>query len=361
MYFKTIFSSSNRKIMTFFKHLILILTVFFMLTACSDTGYKFKLTTTQKTTLGENASITFQQIKGKAIDSVQLYLNNKRLTTKNNTVVLNTTDLGVGKHIATALVFYPKKVKKLTNFIEVFANKEPIVYGYKIINEYPHDTKAYTQGLEFYKGFLYETTGRKGQSWLRKVDYKTGKVLQQKDLDKKYFGEGMTVFNNKIFWLTWQAGKGFIYNVSDFKTEGEFKYNKSLQGWGLTHNNRYLIKSDGSNKIWFLNPDNQEEIKNIQAYTNKLSLKKLNELEYVDGKIYANYWQKPLIAIINPDSGTVEGIINLKGLVNEMKKTQNLIDQDDVLNGIAYNSETKRLFVTGKHWGKLFEIELVKQ
>lgn len=347
--------------MKFFNYTALAVITFLMLSSCSEADYKFKLDTSKKTVLGQKASVTFQQIEGKAVDSVHIYIDDKRLSIGNNTATINTSDIGVGKHPVTALAFYPNKVKKVMNFIEVVADKEPTLYSYKIVNEYPHDKKAYTQGLEFHNGFLYETTGRKGQSWLRKVDYKTGKVLQQKDLSDTYFGEGMTIFGDKIFWLTWQAGKGFIYNLNDFENTGEFKYNKSIQGWGLTHNDTELIKSDGTNKIWFLNPANQKELRSIQTYTNKVSLESLNELEWVEGKIYANYWQKPLIAIINPENGVVDGIINLKGLVAEMKKTQKLVDQDDVLNGIAYDAKNKRLFVTGKHWEKLFEIELVKQ
>lgn len=347
--------------MNFLRKTFLIVASVSTLISCSEVGYKFKLNTSQKTTLGEKATINLQQISGEKPDSIQLFIGSKRMNFDGKPIEIKTSDLGIGKHAVTALAFTPNKVKKVSNYIEVFADKAPTLYTYKIVNEYPHDKKAYTQGLEFYNGTLYETTGRRGESWLRKVDYKTGKVLEQKDLNDKYFGEGMTIFGDKIYWLTWQAGKGFIYNLNDFEQTGEFKYNKSLQGWGLTHNDTELIKSDGTNKIWFLNPTNQQENRSIQVYTNKTSLKSLNELDYIDGKIYANYWQKPLIAIINPDNGIVEGIINLKGLVTEMKKTQKLVDQDDVLNGIAYDQQTKRLFVTGKHWEKLFEIELVKQ
>lgn len=338
-----------------------ILSIFLIATSCSGKSYRFKLNTSQKTTLGDKASITLEQVSGEKVDSIHIYVDDKKLATDNYSATLNTANLGVGKHAVTALAFYPGKVKKVNNYIEVFSNKVPELYSYKIVNEYPHDKKAYTQGLEFHNDFLYETTGRRGESWLRKVDYKTGKVLQQKDLSNKYFGEGMTIFNDSIFWLTWQAGIGLIYNLNDFEQKGEFKYNKSLQGWGLTHNDKFLIKSDGTSKIWFLNPETQKENHSIQAYTNKVALEKLNELEWVNGKIYANYWQKPLIAIINPDNGIVEGIINLTGLVKEMKKTQQLVDEDDVLNGIAYHAKENRLFVTGKHWSKLFEIELVKK
>ncbi len=353
---KTYFNRSNMRI---FSTLILLLSSTLLLTSCSETGYKFKLNTSKKVTLGENAVVTFEQLDQTKADSIHLYVNKTRLKETPQTKI-NTSSLGVGKHTATALAFYPGKVKKVTENFEVLANIKFSVYKYKIVNTYPHDTKAYTQGLEFHNGFLYETTGRRGKSWLRKVELETGKVLEQQDLNKKYFGEGMTIFKDEIYWLTWQAKKGFVYSLTDFKQTGEFKYNKSIQGWGLTHNNTELIKSDGTNKIWFLNPTTKEEKRSIQAYTNKNAIDKLNELEYVNGKIFANKWQQNSIVIINPENGIIEGVADLKGLRNLVAKDQKLDPSDDVLNGIAYDNENNRLFVTGKHWGKLFEIELIK-
>ncbi|MGB0891444.1 MAG: glutaminyl-peptide cyclotransferase [Flavobacteriaceae bacterium] len=343
-----------------YKYLTYIFLVSIIFTACK-TNHQFKLTTTTKTTLGKNASISLSEINGKAIDSVQFFVKEKQIKANKNSAKINTADFGVGKHIVTALVFYPEKTKKITGSIEVLADKKYDTYSYKIVNTYPHDKKAYTQGLEYYKGYLYETTGRRGESTLRKVDVKTGEVIQKIDLPKEYFGEGMTIFNNKIYWLTWQARKGFIYNVDTFEKEGEFDYNQSKEGWGLTHNNTELIKSDGSNRIWFLDPETKKEKRFIEVYNHKKSISQLNELEMINGKLYANYWQLPLIAIINPDNGVVEGIIDLRSLKIEMEKTQKLTDQDDVLNGIAFDSKNNRIFVTGKHWEKLFEIELIKQ
>ncbi|MGG8498006.1 glutaminyl-peptide cyclotransferase [Tenacibaculum sp. TC6] len=343
------------------KYFIITSLAIVSLTSCSETYYKFKLNTTKKTVLGEKATITFEQLQGNAIDSVQLFVDNKRVNKNETSVTINTEDFGAGKHAVTAIAFYPNKSKRVNNSIEVFAKEAPTLYTFKIVNTYPHDQNAYTQGLEYHNGFLYETTGKRGQSSLRKVNLQTGEVLQKTDLSDTYFGEGMTIYDNKIYWLTWQARKGFIYALDSFEKVGEFNYNNSHEGWGLTHSDTELIKSDGSNKIWFLNPKNQQEKRSIQAYTNKLSLEKLNELELINGKIYANYWQKPLIAIINPLNGCVEGIINLTDLVKEMEKTQKLVDEDDVLNGIAYDADRNRIFVTGKHWSKLFEIELIKQ
>ncbi|TCI84683.1 glutaminyl-peptide cyclotransferase [Tenacibaculum sp. M341] len=340
---------------------ILLLTLTSSLFSCSETSYQFKIKTDAKTTIGKKVDVELQQISGNTPDSIHFYVNNKRVDLQNNKITLNTSEIGIGKHRLTALAFVPGKVKKINNSIEVYSNVKPSLYSYKIVNTYPHDTKSFTQGLEFHNGFLYETTGKRGRSKLRKIETETGKVLQEYKLDDKYFGEGMTIVGNDIFWLTWQARKGFIFDLETFELKKEFEYDKSNEGWGLTHDDKNLIKSDGSNKIWFLDPSNQQEITSIQAYTDKLSLQKLNELEYFNGKIYANYWQKPLIAIIDPNSGIVEGIINLKGLVTEVSKTQKLDTNEDVLNGIAFDKENNRLFVTGKNWSKLFEIELIKQ
>ncbi|MDO6744645.1 glutaminyl-peptide cyclotransferase [Tenacibaculum soleae] len=346
--------------MRIYTYLALALTATFI-TSCSETGYKFKLNTSKKTTLGQKAAIKFEQLKGNKIDSVHLFVNKKRVNKNETSIAINTTDFGVGKHLVTALAFYPNKSKKINNSIEILAKNAPAVYTYKIINTFPHDKDAYTQGLEFNDGFLYETTGRRGQSTLRKVAIKTGEILQKIDLDKKYFGEGMTIFDNKIYWLTWQARKGFIYDLETFKQINEFNYNHSNEGWGLTHNDSELIKSDGTNKIWFLNALNQKEERNIQVYTNKYAVDNLNEIELINGKIYANKWQQNSILIINPNTGVVEGVANLNGLRDIVAEEQELERSDDVLNGIAYDKENNRLFVTGKHWGKLFEIELIKK
>lgn len=331
-----------------------------LLTSCGN-DYKFSLEVPKKTVLNETISIKLIEKEGKALEKIQFYVNGKEVTSSGNILSINTAELGVGKHAISALAFFDKKTKKTNSSIEVFAKNKPAVYKYKVINTFPHDTKAYTQGLEYYNGFLYETTGRKGQSSLRKVDIKTGKVLQKVALDKKYFGEGMTIVNDKIIWLTWLNKKGFVYDLETFTQEKEFAYNKSEEGWGLTQNTTALIKSDGSNKIWFLDKNTYEEQKSIQVYTHDRALESLNELEFIDGKIYGNIYQKSIIAIINPNTGVVEGLADLRSLETEMKKTQKLVDQDEVLNGIAFDRENNKLFVTGKNWGKLFEIELIKQ
>ena len=346
------------------KYIIAFISALLVLTSCND-PYKFKLTVAKKVVFKQQVTATLTEKNNKPIDSIHFFVNGKRVVSEGNTITIDTEKLGVGKYAVTALAFYPEKTKKINNSIEILSNVEPTIYSYKLINTYPHDTNAYTQGLEFYNGFLYETTGKRGKSVLRKVELETGKVLQEAKLDAKYFGEGMTILNDKIHWLTWQGKKGFNYDLATFKQEGEFSYTWSKQGWGLTNNGTDLMKSDGTHKIYYLDGKNQQEKTAIQAYYNKGKIDKLNELELINGKIYANRWItetpiRSLIVIIDPNTGIVEGIINLAGLRKNILKTQTLKD-DDVLNGIAYDKKTGRIFVTGKHWGKLFEIELVKQ
>lgn len=346
------------------KYIIAFISGLLVLTSCNDT-YKFKLSTSKKVVFNDKATATLTEKNNKPIDSIHFFVNGKRVASNGNSIEINTTNLGVGKHMISALAFYPEKTKKLNNSIEVFSNIAPKNYSFKLVNTYPHDKNAYTQGLEFHNGFLYETTGQRGQSVLRKVAIKTGKVLQETKLDDKYFGEGMTILNNKVHWLTWQASRGFTYDLETFKQEGEFEYTWSKEGWGLTNNGKDLIKSDGTHRLYFLDGTNQKETKSIQAYYNKGKVDKLNELEMIDGKIFANRWvtDKPIksaIWIINPENGIVEGALNLDSLRKIVLKTQNLQD-DDVLNGIAYDKATGSIYVTGKKWSKLFEIKLVKE
>ena len=226
-------------------------------------------------------------------------------------------------------------------------------YNYEVVNSYPHNKDAFTQGLEYYNGYLYEGTGLNGRSSLRKVDLKTGEIEKIHHLEDKYFGEGITIFNDKIYQLTWKSRTGFIYNL-DFELIEKFSY--KTEGWGLTHNNKELIMSDGSNRLYFLNPKTLEKTKEITVTKKGKKVNNLNELEYIKGKIYANVWQKDYIVIIEPTTGKVEGIIDLKGIINPDDYNYEL----NVLNGIAYDSDNDRLFVTGKLWPKIFEIKIKK-
>ncbi|MEX1383911.1 glutaminyl-peptide cyclotransferase [Lutibacter sp.] len=333
---------------------------FILLVSCKS-EYKFILNTPQKIQSNQELTISISEKNDKPVDSVQFSIGSKKIESNGMTSTLKINDFKLGKHTITAIVFYQNKTEKVSKTIYITADTAPDIYTYKIINTYPHDKNAFTQGLEYYNGYLYEGTGRKGTSSIRKVELETGKVLQQQDLDAAYFGEGITIFNNKLHQLTWQSGIGFVYDLETFEKEKEFKYTKSLQGWGFANNGEHLLKTDGTERIWFLNPETFLEESYIEVYTNKRKVENLNELEYINGLIYANIWQQNSILIINPKTGKVEGVANLNSLKEEILKEQNLTDSDEVLNGIAYDKENNRIFVTGKHWAKLYEIELIKK
>ena len=333
---------------------IVLLIVIISITSCKS-DYEFKLDTPKQ--VKENGKFTakLNEVNGLAIDSV-LYSINGQKSSKNNQFDLSNNRLG--KHVVSAIVFYNgNKNKKVTNTVLNLATKPPVTYTYEIINEYPHDSNAFTQGLEFHNGYLYESTGLNKESSLRKVELETGKVLKKIDLESKYFAEGMTIVDDKIIQLTWQANQGFIYDLEDFKFEKVFGYGRSNEGWGLTHNNEFLIKTDGSERMWFLNKNDYEENHFIETYTNKRKVEKLNELEFIKGEIFANVWQKNYILIVNPKNGAIDGILDLNGL--QAKAGQR--GEDNVLNGIAYDKINDRLFVTGKKWNKVFEIKYKKK
>ena len=223
---------------------------------------------------------------------------------------------------------------------------------YKVVQKYPHDTLAFTQGLEFYKGGLYEGTGEYGESQLRKVDLATGKVLQKVDLGRRYFGEGITIFHDKIYELTWQQHAVFRYDLS-------FRFLDTLhlptEGWGMTHDSLHLIVSDGSSKLYFRDPNTLDSVRIINVTENGNLVNNLNELEYIHGFIYANIWQTDYIVKIDPATGNVVGKADFSGLLKNQGET--VYDLNDVLNGIAYDDQTGKIYVTGKDWPALFEVE----
>jgi glutamine cyclotransferase len=229
-----------------------------------------------------------------------------------------------------------------------------VTYGYRVVAVYPHDRNAFTQGLFFRDGDLYESTGLRGHSSIRKVSLATGEVLRQHDLEKKYFGEGIVDWNDRLIAVTWKAETGMVFQLDDFRELQTFRY--LGEGWGLTRNADNIIMSDGSDRLRFIDPETFEEVNSVTVSLRGNGLRNLNELEWIEGAIFANVWRTNWIVQIVPDTGQVIGTINLTGLLPESDKVSG---HTDVLNGIAYDAETKRIFVTGKHWPKLFEIELV--
>jgi glutaminyl-peptide cyclotransferase len=229
----------------------------------------------------------------------------------------------------------------------------PPEYTFKIIHVFPHDPNAFTQGLVYHDGFLYESTGLQGRSSLRKVRLETGEVLQRTDLSAEFFGEGITILNNQVIQVTWQSQAGFVYDLSDFHLLRRFSY--TGEGWGLATNGREIFMSDGTAEIRVLDGRTLEEKRRLKVHDGSTSVTRLNELEYVEGELFANVWETDRIARISPQSGKVIGWIDLTGLLSPVYRRE----ENAVLNGIAYDPAGKRLFVTGKLWPSVFEIQLV--
>jgi len=225
------------------------------------------------------------------------------------------------------------------------------VFGYEVVNVYPHDRNAFTQGLLYRDGVLYESTGLNGQSSLRKVELETGKVLQQISVDRRYFAEGLTDWGSRLVQLTWNTNIGFVYDLATFKQLQTFGYQS--QGWGLARDDRRLVMSDGTATLRYLDPQTLTVTGQVQVTDGGVPVRDLNELEFIDGQVYANVWLTDRIAMIAPESGRVAGWINLAGLM-----ARGAVSDDAVLNGIAYDAQRKRLFVTGKLWPSLFEIRI---
>jgi glutamine cyclotransferase len=226
------------------------------------------------------------------------------------------------------------------------------VYSYKVVNSYPHDPEAFTQGLAYEDGFIYEGTGLNGRSSIRKVELKTGRVLQNRNLPNRYFGEGLTIHDDKITELTWRSNVGFVYNKGNFALIKKFNY--PTEGWGITYDGKNLVMSDGSDTLYFLDPKTYKETSRIKVTYEGRPVTRLNELEYVNGEIFANIWLTDFIARISPRTGKVTGWIDLRGLSDDF----GFRSSDQVLNGIAYDKKGDRLFVTGKLWPKIYEIRL---
>ncbi len=230
--------------------------------------------------------------------------------------------------------------------------RRPPEYSFKIVRTYPHDPSAFTQGLVYHDGFFYEGTGLNGRSQLRKVRMETGAVVQHVDLPGEYFGEGIAIVKNKVIQLTWQSHIGFVYNLSDFKLLRQFSY--PGEGWGLTSRGNEIFMSDGTADIRVLDATTLKEKRRFTVHDGTAPIDQLNELEFVEDELFANVWQTDRIARISPQSGKVVGWIDLTGLLSPVYRRQD----GAVLNGIAYDSTHKRLFVTGKLWPSIFEIQL---
>ena len=336
---------------------ILIFTFLFTITSCGtkpNPQYSLKITKSSDFLKnGEKINIHINNPKKHKLEKIQFKINDSII---NSTYTLNNK---LGKNQIQVSFLADNKNYSLTNEIIIFSSIKPKLYSYEIINEFDHDIASYTQGLEFDNEFnLYESTGQYGYSTLRKIDFKTGTILNKLFLDKSFFGEGLTILGNNIFQLTWKQKMGFVYNKNNFELIKSFDYNKSIEGWGLCNDGKRIYKSDGSEKIWILDPETLNELSFISIVTDKKVITKINELEWYNGKIYANTYQfnKEVGLIIDPKSGSVEGVIDFKGLKEKVKQHNKL----DVQNGIAFHKKRNTFFVTGKNWSKLFEIKIFK-
>ncbi|MEM7086167.1 MAG: glutaminyl-peptide cyclotransferase [Bacteroidota bacterium] len=346
-----------------YKLLVLTLLVTFFISCGSDSDnpndlFSISVKDAKKSyKTSDNLLVSIQNKKNKTIESIAYAIDGQGTVNAEGNSEKNIQLSGqkMGKRNLTANIKADGSTFTVSREIIITADQTPKLYGYTILESYPHDINAFTQGLEFENDTLYESTGQRKKSTLRKTNYETGAVLKNKKLEDQYFAEGITVLNDKIYQLTWQRNTGFIYDLNSFDQTGSFVYGASKEGWGLCNDGTHIYKSDGTEKIWRLNPKTLAEESYIEIYTNTSKIPKVNELEWVDGKIYANVWQRDAIAIVNPANGAVEGVIDLKGLQAQVTQHETL----DVLNGIAYNGEPNILYVTGKNWDKLFKIEVV--
>lgn len=286
-------------------------------------------------------------------DSLQLFVNNEPFGEIGlDGIIIGSEHFQLGANNIRVAAWRNKQRQSASVGLVVKSNIVPKQLKYKVIQVYNHDPQAYTQGLFFHNGFLYEGTGQKGASSLRMVELRTGKVLQSINLGNEYFGEGVALLNGTIYQLTWTSGTGFTYDLQTFTKKSSFSY--STQGWGLTTNGNHLIMSDGSNIIRFVDPNGFNQLRHIEVFDNNGPVKLLNELEYIDNQIFANVYLTNKVVVIDPATGAVTASIDFSDILPKNKRS----GREDVFNGIAHDTLTHHTFVTGKYWSKLFEVEI---
>jgi glutamine cyclotransferase len=296
-------------------------------------------------------------------DSVVYAIDSVRMGSKKDTTAISfkTDTMPLGARLITARVYQSGKTQDISTNIVLMAAKAPEEYTYKVEKVYPHDTSAYTEGLLYKDGFLYESTGNPGHSDLRRVNLETGKVVQSAKIDPKVFGEGSAIVGNKIVMLTYTEKIGYVFDKNTFKLLSTFNNNVGVEGWGMTYDGKKLYMDDKTNRIWFLDQDNYHQIGFIDVYDDKKAIDSVNELEYIDGKIYANVYTTDTILVINPKTGAVLQRVDMKGLWPEKDRPVNFDYTNNVLNGIAWDEKGQRLFVTGKKWPHLYQVKFVKK
>jgi len=307
--------------------------------------------------LNDSIKISLGILKqGIKLDSSQIYFDNNFIASPKNGAAYYIFHPAINKpgaHKVTVKTFFEDgKTESFEANIKVLSDVVPKIEKFTVVKTYPHSKEDFTEGFEYYKGYIYESTGLEGKSLIKKYELNSGKVLKEIQLDKQYFGEGITIFDNKIFQLTWKNKKGFVYNLDDFKFIQNFSYN--TEGWGMTNNGKELIMSDGTNKIYFMNPYSFSITSSIEVYDNTGPVTNINELEYNNGNIYANIWRTFLIIKIDAATGKVLARMDLEELMHKAGRLQDI----DVLNGITVNPASGNLLVTGKLWNKIFEVKI---
>lgn len=307
----------------------------------------------------EELVVEFESKNRFVVDSSAIYMDGSEVARLGAGVTRFSLPIGnlkTGLMMIKVVAWHPDNKKGVaTGSIRVKPAKAPIRCKYSVLKEYPHDSKAYTQGLTYRDGFMYEGTGQYGESSIRKIDMKSGKIHSVLNIDGQYFGEGITISGDKIYQITWRSRKGFVYDLKTFSLESSFEYDS--EGWGITTMGDCLVMSDGTNKLYYIVPSTFNILKEVEVYDNLGPVEQLNELEYIDGLIWANVWLTDRIVAIDPDSGVVKYDIDLKGLLSAVER-EKLDDKDDVLNGIAWNPSRKTFYLTGKRWPKLFEVKV---
>jgi len=292
-------------------------------------------------------------------DSVRVYFDGKAIATLEEQLLeyrVETGAAGLGKTALKIMAYKgDKRPQVITHFVTIISDIEPILYGYRVINKFPHDQTAYTQGLIYHNNYFYESTGVEGRSTLRKVEPRTGEPVKVHNVESKFFAEGLTMHDGLLFQLTWRRNVGFVYDLESLEEIRRFHY--TMQGWGLTGNGEELILSDGTNKLYFLDPAYFNVLSSVEVYDDKDYVWQLNELEYINGEIWANIYMSDRIARIDPSTGKVLAYIDLAGILPRNEKHPEIAE----LNGIAWDEDNERLFVTGKNWPSLFEIRLVRK
>ncbi len=309
---------------------------------------------------GAPVTVKISYPAGTKPDSIVYLVDSTRFASKKDSsaVTLKTDTMPLGPRGITAKLYQGGKSQDVSTNIVILAAKAPEEYTFKVEKVFPHDTGSYTEGLLYQDGYLYESTGQPGHSELRKVDLETGKALQVAKLDTQFFGEGSAIIGDKIVMLTYKDPRfTFVFDKKTFKLLDKQPYNVGVEGWGLTFDGKKLYTDDSTNRIWFLDKDTYRQTGYIDVYDDQGPVKEINELEYIDGKLYANVWETDNIVVIDPKSGAVLQKIDLGSLYPQDKRTLTA----DVLNGIAWDAKGKRLFITGKKWPHLYQVKFMKK